>query len=245
VKRILKLTDDRRTPVLNKALGCFCAFVSGSINAGGFIILGHYTSHVTGMIAGAADAIVLKQWTLLETSLAFVGSFFLGAFFATLLIQIAEALKLHSRFALAFLASGMLLIALGFWSYLNGMCFYKSMVLDFGFFFSMGIQNATVTRLSNYDIRATHMTGLVTDLGIECGKWTFNRKSLNQEKLTLLLLILFSFFIGGVCGAYSFNSHLGTLSLFLYGGVLAFLAIFPIYKDTHIRLRFLRRANRK
>ncbi len=103
----------------------------------------------------------------------------------------------------------------------------------------MGIQNATVTRLSDYDIRATHMTGIITDLGIEIGKWLFDPEKLNRIKFRLLILVITSFFIGGIFGAYAFNGSMGTSALFLLGGILVSLSIFPIYKDVHIRFRYI------
>lgn len=243
MKRIFQLTQDKRSPFLNSVLGGVCAFIAGSINAGGFIILGQYTSHITGVVASAADAIVLHQMGALARCLGFVLGFFLGAFCATLLIQWAEKLKLHSCFALAFFASAIVLIGLGLWTYLNGMSLHKDFILALGFFFSMGIQNATVTRLSHYEIRATHMTGVVTDLAIELGEWIFHHQCKDLQKLKRLLLIFVLFFIGGISGALSFKSQLGMVSLFFYGGILAILAIFPIYRDTHIRLRLLKRVH--
>ena len=36
--------------------------------------------------------------------------------------------------------------------------------------FSMGLRNAVITKLSRAEIRTTHITGIVTDIGIEIGK---------------------------------------------------------------------------
>lgn len=36
--------------------------------------------------------------------------------------------------------------------------------------FVMGLQNAMITKISKAEIRTTHVTGLVTDIGIEIGK---------------------------------------------------------------------------
>jgi uncharacterized membrane protein YoaK (UPF0700 family) len=36
--------------------------------------------------------------------------------------------------------------------------------------FIMGLQNATVTKISGARIRTTHVTGMITDVGIELGK---------------------------------------------------------------------------
>ena len=244
MKRLFKLAEDKRTPLLNNLLGAICAFVSGAINAGGFISLGQYTSHITGVVATAADSVALQNIVLAIKSVGFVFQFFLGAFFATLLIQYAQTLKLHSRFALAFLVNGCVLVFLGIWTWIHPQ-YHSLLILELGLFFSMGIQNATVTQLSNYELRATHMTGIVTDLGIETSKWIFDRAIFDSHRIRVLLLILTSFFIGGLSGAFSFKSSWGTLSLIGYGGVLIFLAIFPVYKDTHIRMRYFKHKHKK
>jgi len=240
MKRLLKLAEDKRSPFLNTILGAVCAFVSGSINAGGFIVFGQYTSHVTGVIASAADAIVFPRSGIIFKSGMLVFCFFVGAILATLLIQYAQKLKLHSRFALAFLVGGLVLLILGGWIYFYHVTQHWALIMELGFSLSMGIQNATVTRLSGYEIRATHMTGIVTDLGIESGKWLFDRKSINLDKFKLLFLIVSSFFIGGICGFFTFSSSLGSSSLFLYGGILVGLSIFPVFKDFQIRRRYVK-----
>ena len=50
------LTDHRRTARNNLHLGVVLAFVAGALNAGGFLAIGVYTSHMTGMVSTAADS---------------------------------------------------------------------------------------------------------------------------------------------------------------------------------------------
>ena len=75
--------------------------------------------------------------------------------------------------------------------------------------FIMGLQNAVITKISNAEIRTTHVTGLVTDLGIELGKMFYiNRLSrdtlvrANRQKLSLLAKLIGSFFIGGLAAPW-------------------------------------------
>lgn len=67
--------------------------------------------------------------------------------------------------------------------------------------FTMGLQNALITKLSHAEIRTTRVTGLVTDIGIELGKLMYwNRTSgeagqlppviANRGRLALLALLL-------------------------------------------------------
>jgi uncharacterized membrane protein YoaK (UPF0700 family) len=85
---------------------------------------------------------------------------------------------------------------------------------------AMGVQNALVTRLSGAVVRTTHLTGVITDLGIESARWfRFWRRSLatatrlplvlgqnpperpSSAKLLLLLTIAISFMLGAAGGA--------------------------------------------
>ena len=51
---------------------------------------------------------------------------------------------------------------------------------------SMGLQNATITKISNGTVRTTHVTGVVTDLGAEVSQflwWVFDRKAAGKIEL--------------------------------------------------------------
>jgi uncharacterized membrane protein YoaK (UPF0700 family) len=110
--------------------------------------------------------------------------------------------------------------------------------------FIMGLQNATVTKISGARMRTTHVTGIVTDIGIELGKlvyWNRNRQigeivMADREKLRLLLLLLGSFFIGGLIGAIGF-SHLGFLFSLPFALLLLLLAGPPLAEDVISRAR--------
>ena len=56
--------DVQRTQQANVRLGLTLAFVAGATNAGGFLAVGQYTSHMTGVISSVADQMVLGHWTL-------------------------------------------------------------------------------------------------------------------------------------------------------------------------------------
>ncbi len=236
MKRILKLVEDKRSASLNMALGAVCAFVAGAVNAGGFLVVKHYTSHITGQVASGSDALVLGHYSIFQNACFFVGCFFLGACCASVFIQTARLLKLHSQYALSLLVSGLVLMGLGVLSIHNHQL---SDFLLLGLFFSMGMQNATVSELSHSEVRATHMTGVVTDLGLELGKWLLS-KNYSFGRFRFLILIFLSFFCGGLAGAYSFAQLWGLSSLIVFGGILAFLSLFPVSRDIHIRFRYFK-----
>jgi uncharacterized membrane protein YoaK (UPF0700 family) len=112
--------------------------------------------------------------------------------------------------------------------------------------FIMGLQNAIITKISNSRIRTTHVTGLVTDLGIELGKlfyWNIEKEHPpenmvlgNRIKLRLLASLLLMFFIGGLAGAFGFN-HIGFISTIPLAFILLILAIVPVLDDVVFRFK--------
>jgi len=239
MKRLLKLAQDKRSASLNMALGAVCAFVAGAVNAGGFLVVHRYTSHITGQVAASADALVLGQLTIFWQGCLYVACFFLGAFMASLFIQTARLLKLHSQYALSLLGSGLVLMGLGAWSLAKGSVLGGLLL---GLFFSMGMQNATVSELSRSEVRATHMTGVVTDLGLELGKWLLSKRH-SFSRFKFLMVIFTSFFVGGVAGAYCFAQLWGLFTLLILGAGLVFVSLFPISRDIHIRLRYFKKKS--
>ena len=53
------LARDRHSPEADRRLGVILAFVAGATNAGGFLAVGQYTSHMSGMVSSIADHLVL------------------------------------------------------------------------------------------------------------------------------------------------------------------------------------------
>jgi uncharacterized membrane protein YoaK (UPF0700 family) len=102
----------------------------------------------------------------------------------------------------------------------------------------MGLQNAIITKVSRAEIRTTHVTGLVTDIGIELGKllyWNSPDMAMtdvrsDRQKLALLSSLLGMFFVGGLLGAVGFK-HFGFLSTLPLAGVLLTLAAVPLLDD--------------
>jgi uncharacterized membrane protein YoaK (UPF0700 family) len=90
-----------------------------------------------------------------------------------------------------------------------------------------------VTKISGARIRTTHVTGMVTDLGIELGKlmyWNRDRSDgaapavmADRAKLCLLAGLLGSFFTGGVIGALGFH-YLGYVACVPLAFLLLLLA---------------------
>jgi uncharacterized membrane protein YoaK (UPF0700 family) len=71
--------------------------------------------------------------------------------------------------------------------------------------FGSGAQNALTTIYSGAVLRSTHVTGTVTDMGIELGKILFHGDKSGVWKLQLLTTFLLCYILGGLLGALCFS----------------------------------------
>lgn len=227
-----------RTPTANRHLGIALAFVAGAINAGGFVAVRQYTSHMTGMVSGVADSLVLGERTLLASALGAIASFLLGAACTALLVNYVRRRRLRCEFALPLLLEAVLLLGFGVLgarlASIHALFVPLTVML---LCFMMGLQNAVITKVSQAEIRTTHMTGIVTDLGIELGKllyWNADpgqpKVRANPARLSLLAALLGAFLAGAVAGALGFR-HLGYVSTVPLAALLCLLAIVPALDD--------------
>ncbi|MDP2016452.1 YoaK family protein [Hydrogenophaga sp.] len=233
------LIGTQRTAESNRELGFVLAFVAGAINAGGFLAVKQYTSHVTGMVSSLADNLALGQLGLVVDAAVGVLSFLLGAMCCAIMVNFARRRRLSSEYALPLLLEAALILCFGLLgaqlSTFEGLLIPFTVVL---LCFIMGLQNAVATKLSNAVIRTTHMTGIVTDLGIELGKLIYWNGKANhplkvradRKRMAVLAGLLTAFTTGGIAGAFGFKQagYGFTVPLAL---VLAVLALVPTVDD--------------
>lgn len=186
-----------------------------------------------------ADNFALGSLKLVLSGAAALLSFLCGSILSTLLIRWARGRSLESEYALPLLVEAGLLVLFG----VEGHTFTGGHVLGTVMLlcFTMGLQNAMITKLSDSVIRTTHMTGIVTDIGIALGRIAFARSTGNQEPmeseladLRLLSSLVALFFTGGVVGAIGFK-HVGFLFTLPLSAVLLLLAIMPVLDDVRRR----------
>jgi uncharacterized membrane protein YoaK (UPF0700 family) len=105
--------------------------------------------------------------------------------------------------------------------------------------FTMGLQNAVMSKISASQIRTTHMTGVITDMGIELGKlfyWNHAARPpelhvrANRIKLRLYAMLLGAFMMGGIVGAAGFK-YLGFVWVLPMAGLLLLMSLPPLWAD--------------
>ncbi|WP_134143257.1 YoaK family protein [Paraburkholderia sp. BL6665CI2N2] len=232
-------TAPERTDASNRRLGRSLAFVAGAANAGGFLAVGQYTSHMSGIVSSLADNAVLGDASLFVSGLSSLFSFLVGAAASAILINWGRRRDLQSIYATPLAIEAILLLCFG----LLGSNLEHHRVLFVPatvcvLCFVMGLQNAMITKISRSEIRTTHVTGLVTDVGIELGKMLYwNTRSIagegavraDKQKLALLGSLLLSF-IAGLAGAIGFK-YLGFISSVPLAIVLLTLTVVPLVDD--------------
>lgn len=228
----------QRTPQADLKLGTVLAFVAGAANAGGFLAVGQYTSHMTGMLSALADNLVLGQFVLVGAGIASVLAFLFGAMSTAWIVNWGMRLQLRSAYGLPLLLEAALLLIFGLFG--AAMSLWQTVFLPVTVVllcFIMGLQNAVITKISQARIRTTHVTGLVTDLGIELGKLLYvNRHPdmlpvrADRERLRVHAQLVFSFLVGGVAGALGFK-YLGYISTLPLAMALLLLVLRPLLDD--------------
>lgn len=194
--------------------GVSLAGVAGFVNAVTILAPGAVTAtHVTGTVTRAAVALADPKSGLdYRLALMLVACFLVGSAITGASL---DSTKLHigGRYGvLLMLESALLTLA--------------SMSLDEhvtqGLLLAAtasGIQNALATQYSQAVVRTTHVTGIVTDLGIALGKWV-SRRGVEGWRAQIYVGILSGFVAGGALGSLAWESY-GSRALLLPAVFLA------------------------
>lgn len=215
------------------------------------MVIGRYTSHVTGILSTVADEVALGQYQAALAGFIYFSSFLAGATCSALLVHWARRQKLHSEFALPLTVEACLLLTFGVMgANLNYVLEITVPLTVVVLCFSMGFQNALVTKISKAEIRTTHMTGVVTDLGIELGRLIYwNRYGdsndahfvmADRKRLSVHVRVLLAFICGGIFGAFGYKEF-GMRITVLFSSMLLAVAIPNLMRDARLAYRRISR----
>ena len=201
----------------NRLLAGYLAGVAGYANSAGYVLIGTFSSHVTGNVGRMANDVSLGDPLAALSALALVVSFFAGAFLVSVLVESRWLGHMSRGYAVALATEAALLGAFTFLTSTTLASHPRLLDAQAALLCAaMGMQNGLVTRLSGAVVRTTHLTGVVTDLGIEAARWfRYWRKSVSlvlgkndaerpaSAKSLLLLTVASSFTVGAFGGAFS------------------------------------------
>ncbi|VTU29527.1 putative membrane protein [Variovorax sp. SRS16] len=241
MRRLRFLTHRHRAPSTNRALGLLLAFNAGAVNAGGFLVLHMYTSHMTGFASQLSDGLVMGDMKILLNALGAILSFLSGAAVCAILVNWARQRRLHSVYAAPLLLEAALMFPFGLMGAitLTWATPFAVPLTVLLLSFIMGLQNAVASKTSGGSIRTTHMTGNITDLGMELGKLLYwNRGEVpaaswirhNRLRMRMSGGLISMFVLGGAMGALGFK-YIGFICVIPLAALLLALSLPPLLKD--------------
>lgn len=218
------------------------AFQAGSLNVGGYMSCHRFVSHVTGFGTLFGYEVYHIGLTEALSTLAVPLFFLLGCMISGFLVDVR--LKLHKKpkyyisFGLIFFLitlTWLLGINHIFGEFGEAYDMTRSYFLLVLLCLSCGIQNATVTSVSNSVVRTTHLTGPTTDLGIGLARVMSGERLQgkidirNEIKANFMRAGIIMFFIvGAVSGGYLYKNfaYQAFFMPVLTSGLLFFTMIF-------------------
>ncbi|WP_254160616.1 YoaK family protein [Chryseosolibacter histidini] len=215
------------------------SFVAGMVNITGVLSINTLTTNVTGHFAFFAEEFVQQDYSMALTYIVYILFFLFGAFVCGFFVEMMLRIKPRISHAFPMLLEMCILIAAAL-----GGAFIDDQWLACMLLFSMGLQNALVTKVSNATVRTTHLTGLFTDLGIEISQLFFYKDNAERHKLSksvyLRLAIILFFFLGCVLGGFLYKQVAFKSLLFAAAALLIAL----LYDNLRYGFHYYRRKLR-
>jgi len=226
-------------------LGALTAYSAGMTNVVSVIVFFSFTSNITGYYAVFSQEISKGNWYQGAVVLLWILLFFIGSLVSnSLIIHGKGRWSPYVAHAVPILLEIICILGVGI--YLE--FFYQESLQETEFLvasllFAMGLQNGLTASISNSVVKTTHLTGLSTDLAILVSMFTKKEHRRNRalvSKFNLLLVILFSYVIGGLTSGLIYNS-IGNKAFYVVCIVLLIIAFYDYYKLKMIKYRYDRR----
>ena len=210
------------------ALAAAMAFTAGGADAIGLAATGRYTAHMSGTTSVTMGRFADGEVHLALLGLVLIVSFLAGATACGFFTAWRHPRSSRNTLPVLLVVEAVLIGSAGLtldtaWN--SQAPSVAVAILAFG----MGLQNATSSKLLGPTVRTTHVTGTLTDIGVDLGSAardiatpSTRRSGLVRDASASLRsgALLAGFVAGGLCGTFSFT-HFG-------GSSLLALAVFPL-----------------
>jgi uncharacterized membrane protein YoaK (UPF0700 family) len=161
-------------------------------------------SHMTGAVSHLGINAANGEWQRTAASLGIIVGFVAGAAVAGMTVGPWKLIP-GRTYGVALMMEGGLLATAAL------MMFYSPLLSLPMVSMACGLQNAMTSSYCGLAIRTTHVTGIVTDIGVMVGHWLRYRQ-IDRWKLRFLVTVFGFFGLGGFMGAMA-DSRFGTISL--------------------------------
>ena len=173
----------------------FLAVNAGMINVLGLVTILHQSvSHMTGNVSMLAMALIAWQSATIIYLILVLLCYVIGSFYSGLILG-------NSHFSLT-RRYGVPLSLVAFFIVLCWMIlpYFPRYALLWACV-AMGVQNAMVSHYKGTIIRTTHLSGVLTDLGLALG-YKARGLPVESKRVVLHLLILAGFIVGGILASW-------------------------------------------
>jgi len=206
------------------------AFIAGIVNVVGLLGFQHQAiTHLTGNTSLLAEAVATFDIPAMLHFSALIGAFVAGTTISGFIIQ-DSTLQLGRRYGVALLLVSCLLFAS------VPLLQRNSAYGMYAAACACGLQNAMVSTYSGAVVRTTHLSGMVTDLGIFLGH-ALRRIPVDTRRLKLCFLVISGFLCGGIAGTLAFN-RFGYSALLFPASLTAIVSIaYGLYRVRKDRTR--------
>ncbi|MFY7777713.1 MAG: YoaK family protein [Elstera sp.] len=216
------------------------AGLAGIVNAAGFHAIGHFSSHLSGTVAVLSEELAGADWTLALVAVWVIVCFIAGAATTAIMMTSQRERHLRGRYARCLIAEALLLVGIAAVDQFiapgsHGILSVRVLLLWGGLSFLMGFQNAIVTQISHARIRTTHVTGMITDIGVALGQrlahWRHPDWHLPsgfaRSPVMMHVMTVSAFIGGGIAGVFGYRG-LGPIFLLLVAAVLLAVGLYDL-----------------
>jgi uncharacterized membrane protein YoaK (UPF0700 family) len=202
------------------------SWIGGYTNIIALLALGTVVSHVTGTTTQLGKNIGQRNGAQCLFFASLLLTFLAGAMLSAIMTEIAKRNGWRSKYVLPIALEAILLTMVGTWlpnhpANPGEVAYIMAGLASL----AMGLQNATITKISGAVVRTTHLTGIFTDLGLETIQYLFwykdrlikrrweragrllriSRRHPSAQRLLLLASIAGSFGFGVVAGYFAYS----------------------------------------
>lgn len=211
---------------LKSRLAISLSWVAGYTNVVTLAVTGHVVSHVTGNTTFVANKLGQGRWAEFRFYGFLIGMFFAGAVASALMTEGARRRGRRSKYVLPIAVEAVLLSCFAMGIDQTTRATPENLTSQYLLCglatAAMGLQNATVTRISGAVVRTTHLTGIVTDLGLEGVQfvlWYWDHlRSKKKSRLSRALRVtrrhpsfLRLLLLASIFGSFIFGATIGTV----------------------------------
>lgn len=227
----------------NIKLGVLTAFTAGMVNVASLVLFFSFTSNITGHFAILAEEISNGKWFQVLVVFFWILLYFAGSFLSNLIVIHGNKKNAYLTHSIPLILEIICFVSVGLYGhFLYAETLAETEVLVAVLLFSMGLQNGLTASISNFAVKTTHLTGLVTDLAIHISmlsKPKFRRSVAVKDKIRLLSSIAGAYLAGGIVAGSL--THYFQFKVFFFISVAMISILIYDFSKTYVSVSLYKR----